>query len=113
MRLFPATFALVFMAAAPLWSQGRAPQKQTRQEPAPRGNQLDASPALFTVFAAMLAGGYDAEMDTASSHPLRKAIRDQLVDQDLPSIRALKTFVRTYRQKDPNREPANTSLMLF
>src|SRR5205814_7929064 len=34
--------------------------------------QLDASPTLFTVMAAINAAGYDAELASPNNHPLRK-----------------------------------------
>jgi tetratricopeptide (TPR) repeat protein len=97
LRLIPALFALILMAAIPAMPQGKpAPQQQ--------GGQLDASVTVFTVLAALHAGGFDSEIDSASSHPLRKVISDHFADQDLASIRALKTFVGEHRQGDPMRE---------
>src|SRR6202020_540286 len=64
-------------------------------------NQLDASECLFTVMAAINAGGYDAEIDSLSNNPLRKAVRDYLAAQNLPVIFELKRFVRDHKQADP------------
>src|SRR5580658_4068214 len=44
----------------------------------PQLGQLDASPTLFTVMAAVNAMGYDAQIDSTNNHPLRKAVRDEL-----------------------------------
>jgi hypothetical protein len=37
--------------------------------------QLDASPSLFTVMAAINAAGYDADLASPNNHPLRMQIR--------------------------------------
>jgi tetratricopeptide (TPR) repeat protein len=97
LRLIPALFALILLAVTPATPQAKAPEPQ-------QGGQLDASITIFTVLAALHAGGFDWEIDSASSHPLRQAIRDHLADQDLAIIRALKTFVGEHRQRDPMRE---------
>lgn len=85
---------LLLLAAAPA-----APQ-----QPPQELGQLDASPSLFAVLAAVNAGGYDAGIDSASSSPLRKALRDRLAAQDLDSVRGLKRFVRDHRKDDPSAE---------
>jgi tetratricopeptide (TPR) repeat protein len=67
-------------------------------------NQLDANEAVFTVLAAINAAGYDAEIDSFSNSPVRKAIRDHLAGQKLDSVFELKRFVRDHKQKDPAAE---------
>ena len=42
---------------------------------APSTGQLDASPTLFTVMAAINAVGYDADLASTNNHPVRNAIR--------------------------------------
>jgi tetratricopeptide (TPR) repeat protein len=86
--VFPLTFALLFPTAAS--SQ--------------QGGELDASPALFTVLAAINAAGYDAEVDSPNNHPLRDAIRNHLAEKNLPSVAALKTFFQEHRQKNDTLE---------
>ncbi len=68
--------------------------------------QLDASPTLFTVMAAINAAGYDAEIDSPSSHPLRKAIREELAKRDIPVLPALKDFFARHRKRDDTSELA-------
>lgn len=70
------------------------------QTPAP-GNQLDANESIFTVLAAINAAGYDAEIDSLSNSPMRKAIRDQIAAQNLDVVRELKRFVRDHKQANP------------
>ncbi|MGH9674582.1 MAG: tetratricopeptide repeat protein [Bryobacteraceae bacterium] len=62
--------------------------------------QLDASPALFTVLAAINAAGYDADIDSASNHPLRAAIRQEIARRKPPSLEEVREFFRQHRQQD-------------
>jgi len=68
--------------------------------------QLDASPALFAVMAAINAAGYDAGLQPASNHPLREQIRKELASRKIPSLEELKQFYASHRQKS---ETANLS----
>ena len=74
-----------------------------RSAPAELG-QLDASPTLFTVMAAINAAGYDADLASPNSHPLRAAIRAELARRNIPSLQAIKEFVRQHRQKNDTLE---------
>jgi tetratricopeptide (TPR) repeat protein len=73
------------------------------QTPSP-GNQLDASESIFTVLAAINAAGYDAEIDSLSNSPVRKAVRDQIAARNLDVVRELKRFVRDHKQANPADE---------
>jgi len=66
--------------------------------------QLDASPTLFTVMAAINAAGYDADLDSTSNHPLRKAVRDELAKENIPSLGALKRFFAQHRMRTDTAE---------
>jgi tetratricopeptide (TPR) repeat protein len=67
--------------------------------PAADQNQLDASPSVFSVMAALNAAGMDH--GAATSHPLRTAIRQELAKKQIPVLDELKRFVRTHRKEDP------------
>jgi predicted negative regulator of RcsB-dependent stress response len=86
--VFPVALALV-LAAYP------APAQQ---------GELDASPTLFTVLAAINAAGYDAEVDSPSNHPLRDEIRAHLGGKNLRSVEALKEFFKAHRQRSETAE---------
>ncbi len=62
--------------------------------------QLDASPTLFYVMAAVNAAGYDVENDSPTNHPMRKAVRDYLIKKNPPSLVALRRFVRNHQPKN-------------
>ena len=55
------------------------------QAASPELGQLDASPTLFTVMAALNAVGLDAGLDAPSNHPLRNEIRAKLASRNIPS----------------------------
>ncbi len=81
---------LIFCLAASL-----APCRAAEQ------GQLDASPALFAVLAAVNAAGYDADLNSPASHPLREAVRAYLAAKSIPSLAELKRFYTAHRQQDP------------
>ena len=87
--------SLACLAAAPLFPQTPSPLLNGEI----RG-QLDGNPTLFYVMAAVNAAGYDAEIDSPTNHPVRKAVRDYLANQNPPSLPALKRFLRSHRPKD-------------
>jgi tetratricopeptide (TPR) repeat protein len=65
----------------------------------PALGQLDASPTLFTVMAAINACGFDADLASPSNHPLRNAIRAELKKKDIPSLPALKEFFLSHKRR--------------
>ena len=74
--------------------------------PAPAADeaQLDASPALFTVMAAINAAGYDADLDSPANSPVRAMVRADLAAKKLPVIDELKRFFAAHRQRDWSNE---------
>ncbi len=71
---------------------------------APETGQLDASPTLFTVMAAINAAGYDADLASTNNHPLRNAIREELAKRNVPSLPAIKEFFVKHRQRNDTLE---------
>ncbi len=63
--------------------------------------QLDASPTLFTVMAALNAAGYDTGLTTPS---LRASIRDEIAKRNLPSVSAIKAFVERNKRRTDAEE---------
>jgi tetratricopeptide (TPR) repeat protein len=66
--------------------------------------QLDASPSLFTVMAAINAAGYDADLASPNNHPLRLAIREELAKRNIPSLPALKEFFEKHKYVNQTAE---------
>src|SRR5204862_4157689 len=60
--------------------------------------QLDASPTLFTVMAAINAAGYDAELASPNNHPLRNGIRQAIAARNPECLEDLRKFYRSHRQ---------------
>jgi len=71
--------------------------------PAERG-QLDFSPSLFTVMAAINAAGYDADLRSPNTDPLREQLRKAVEASRAPVIEDLKKFFADHRQKDSTAE---------
>jgi tetratricopeptide (TPR) repeat protein len=59
--------------------------------------QLDASPTLFTVMAAINAAGYDAELSSPTNHPLRNAVRQAIAAKNPECLPDLRKFYRDHR----------------
>ncbi len=66
--------------------------------------QLDASPTLFTVMAAINAAGYDADLASLNNSPLRDAVRAELAKRNIPSLPALKEFFEKHRRRTDTLE---------
>ncbi len=74
------------------------------QPPVVAQGQLDASPSLFAVLAAINAAGYDAEIDSPTNNPLRGQIRQAIASKNLPSVKRLKSLFEARRKWDANAE---------
>ena len=66
--------------------------------------QLDASPTLFTVMAAINAAGYDADLASPNCHPLRNAVRAELARRNPASLPALRQFFQKHRKRNNTEE---------
>jgi tetratricopeptide (TPR) repeat protein len=66
--------------------------------------QLDASPSLFTVMAAINSAGYDADLGSPSNSPLRAAIRREIAKRNPPSLSAIRDFVEKHKHGDATAE---------
>ena len=76
----------------------------------PETGQLDASPSLFTVMAALNAAGYSADLSSPNNHPLRAAIQAELAKRNapslaaIPSLTAIKDFFERHRKRTDTLE---------
>jgi len=61
--------------------------------PAQQTGQLDASPALFSVMAALNAAGYDVDSQSPNNHPLRAAITKHLQGRNLTTVPELRDYL--------------------
>jgi tetratricopeptide (TPR) repeat protein len=67
-------------------------------------NQLDASPSLFSVLAAINAAGYDEGLNSPSTNPLRAQIRQWVINHKPASLGEIRKFYSDHRQREPERE---------
>lgn len=67
----------------------------------PQLGQLDSSPALFTVMAAINAAGYDVYADSPHNSPLRQQVRNAVAKANPPSLAALKDFYSKHKDIGP------------
>lgn len=70
---------------------------------AAEGNGLDSSPALFSVLAAINMAGYNADLQSPSTHPIRLALRKALESRDIPSLAELKRYYRDHKRENDTR----------
>jgi predicted negative regulator of RcsB-dependent stress response len=68
--------------------------------------QLDASPTLFTIMAAIHAAGYNADLSSSMNSPLRDQVRAALAKQDIPSLAKIKAFYDRHRKQNDTDELA-------
>jgi len=66
--------------------------------------QLDSSPTVFTVMAALNAAGFDTGLDSPNAHRLRKEVREELARREIPSLPAIRQFIAQHRRPDPTAE---------
>jgi tetratricopeptide (TPR) repeat protein len=66
--------------------------------------QLDFSSSLFTVMAAINVAGYDADLSSPNSDPLREQVRKAVEASRAPVIADLKKFFAEHQQNDAGAE---------
>src|SRR5260370_36563470 len=67
-------------------------------------NQLDGSPAIFSVLAAVNAAGCEQAIDSPAKHPLRMQIRKHLASRKIQCLAELKRFVRDHNTANPGQQ---------
>jgi len=65
---------------------------------------LDASPVLFTVMAALNAAGFDADAASPTNHPLRDAVRQEVLRRKPASLASIKEFIAAHRRRSDAEE---------
>ena len=73
------------------------------QSPIEQG-QLDASPALFAVMAAINAAGYDADLESPANSPIRAMVRREVAAKNPACLPELRTFFAVHRREDATAE---------
>ena len=62
---------------------------------------MDGNPTIFAVLAAINAAGYDTDVDSPTNNPLRAQLRNHLSRIDIPSLAALRRYVRDHKLANP------------
>lgn len=73
------------------------------QQPA---GQLDASPALFSVLAALNSAGFDEGLHSPNTHPLRRQMLAWVAQRNPPSLEKIRDFITERRADNPAAELA-------
>jgi len=79
-----------------------APALPAQQPP----GQLDASPALFTVMAALNSAGYSEGLQSPNTHPLRRQMIAWVEQRKPPSLDKIRDFITERRADNPSTELA-------
>jgi tetratricopeptide (TPR) repeat protein len=87
--LYRPLFAAILSCAAAGFAQTAQP------------GQLDGSPTLFTVMAAVNAAGYDTLIDSPHNSPLRKQVREAIAKMNVPSLSGIKDLLAKHPQISP------------
>jgi tetratricopeptide (TPR) repeat protein len=73
---------------------------EVAQAATPERGQLDASPTLFAVMAAINAAGYDTDIGSPNNSPLREIVRKELAGKQIASLPDLRAFYAEHHQND-------------
>jgi hypothetical protein len=83
-------------------TRAQAPLPRQRPQVAPATTvTVDGSEAMFTVMCALLASGYEANMNATNWSPMRAQLRDRLQHQEGPAVEVMRTFYKQHELTDP------------
>nr|MDP9148269.1 hypothetical protein [Acidobacteriota bacterium] len=106
-----AAFAFLFLLAviSPVHAQvvnRVAPQPSSRPErdAVPITTvTVDASEAMFTTMCAMLASGFESDVNAENWHAIRTQLRDRMQHQEGPAVDAVREFYKQHVSADPGQ----------
>src|SRR6516225_6566637 len=85
---------------APPASGAPAPASRT-QAPPQRSVTVDGSEAMFTTMCALLAAGYESNVNSDNWTVFRAQMRERLRQQQGPAVDAVRQFYRQHELRDP------------
>ena len=93
----------MFCLTTPSWAQQTAAPQTRRTAPtvAPTPVSIDGSEAMFTTMCALLAAGFESNVDASKWSPYRTQMRERLEDQQGPAVDALRKFYSEHVLDDP------------
>ncbi|HKF25780.1 MAG TPA: hypothetical protein VKB24_07375 [Candidatus Acidoferrum sp.] len=77
------------------------PQRPKWQAAPPTTVTVDGSEAMFTVMCALLASGFEADLNATNWSPMRAQLRDRLQRQQGPAVEVMRTFYKQHELADP------------
>src|SRR5260370_38018499 len=81
--------------------QQSAPPSNARLRPSPVTNvSVDGSEAMFTTICALLAAGFEADVNAANWHPLRAQLRERMQHQQGTAVEAVREFYNKHQLDD-------------
>ena len=104
MRPVLSTVAVLLCSAvlplAPACAQVPLPPPKMQAAPATNVT-VDGSEAMFTVMCALLASGFEADVNATNWSPMRAQLRDRLQHQEGPAVEVMRTFYKQHELADP------------
>src|SRR6516165_11003017 len=104
MRTVLSTLAVLLCSAVLLLGPASAqvPIPPPKMHAAPATNvTVDGSEAMFTVMCALLASGFEADVNATNWSPMRAQLRDRLQHQEGPAVEVLRNFYKQHELADP------------
>src|SRR6516165_1418331 len=104
MRPVLSTVAVLLCSAVLLLGPACAqvPLPPPKMQAAPATNvTVDGSEAMFTVMCALLASGFEADVNATNWSPMRAQLRDRLQHQEGPAVEVMRTFYKQHELADP------------
>src|SRR5262245_26817380 len=78
------------------------PQPRPKWQAAPATTvTVDSSEAMFTVMCALLAAGFEADVNATNWSPMRAQLRDRLQHQQGQAVEVMRTFYKQHELADP------------
>jgi hypothetical protein len=78
-----------------------AQQRPQRDAAPPTSVSVDASEPMFTTMCALMASGFESEMNAQNWSDLRKQLRDRLQHQEGPAVDAIREYYKQHDSADP------------
>jgi hypothetical protein len=76
-------------------------QRPQRDAAPPTSVSVDASEPMFTTMCALMASGFESEMNAQNWSDLRKQLRDRLQHQEGPAVDAIREYYKQHDSADP------------
>lgn len=100
--LFIAALLACLAVAIPGSGYGQAPLPRPKTQIAPATTvTVDGSEAMFTVMCALLASGFEADVNATNWSPMRAELRDRLQRQEGPAVDVLRKYYQQHELADP------------